>query len=124
MDSLNGLVLARGEVACEDNPIVPAEQTHSACISSEPDEFNIVDLYAVGHAQKKKDTVPFIHLISLEGPKGEVVRIRGLFDDGALVNVMCSSVFNKIKKRLSSGVNSKRQLRMANGSLGPSEAHW
>ena len=78
MDSLNGhLVLARGEVAREDNPIVPAEQTHSACISSEPDEFDIVDLYAVGHTQKKKDTVPFIHLISLEGPKGKVVRIRG-----------------------------------------------
>ena len=53
-----------------------------------------------------------------------MVRIRGLFDDGALVNVMCSSVFNKIKKRLSSGVNSKRQLRMANGSIVPSEAHW
>ena len=125
MDSLNGhLVLVRGEVARKDNPIVPAEQTHSACISSEPDEFDIVDLYAVGHVQKKKDTVPFIHLISLEGPKGEVVHIRELFDDGVLVNVLCSSVFDNIKKHLGSGVNSKWQLRMANGSIVPSKDHW
>ena len=78
----------------------------------------------MGHVQKKKDTVPFIHVINLEGPKGEVVCIQGLFDDGALVNVMCASVFDKIKKRLGSGVNSKRQLRMANGSIVPSEARW
>ena len=36
---------------------------------------------------------------------------------------MCSSVFYKIKKCLGSGVNSKQQLRMVNGSIVPSEAH-
>ena len=93
------------------------------CIACEPTEFEIVDLYSVGYEQKKKATLPFIHMLSLEGPKGEVVRIRGLFDDGALVNAMCSSVFEKVKKRLGRGIPSKRQLRMANGSVIPSEAH-
>ena len=46
-------------------------------------------------------------MINLEGPKGKVVCIWGLFDDGALVNIMCSSVFDKIKKCLGLGVNSK-----------------
>ena len=123
MDSLKGhLVLIQGEVAHKDNPIIPTEQTHLACISSKPDEFNIIDLYAVGHAQKEKDTLPFIHMIHLKGLKGKAAYIQGLFDDGTLVNVMCSSIFDKIK--LSLGVNSKQQLRMENGSIVPSEAHW
>jgi len=63
-------------------------------------------------------------MLSLEGPKGEAVRIRGLFDDGALVNVMCSTIFDKVKKRIGPGVTSKRQLRMANGSVIPSKTHW
>jgi hypothetical protein len=103
-------VLVRGEVAREDNPFIPAEQSPSTCISCKPTEFKIVDLYSVGYEQKKKTTLPFIHMLSLEGPKGKVVRIRGLFDDGALVNAMCSTVFDKVKRRLGPGVTSKRQL--------------
>ena len=37
---------------------------------------------------------------------------------------MCSTVFEKVKKRLGPGIPSKQQLRMANGSVIPSEAHW
>ena len=97
MDSLKEQwVLGRGEVVCEDNPFIPAEQSPSICIAREPTEFEIVDLYSVGYEQKKKATLPFIHMLSLEGPKGEVVRIRGLFNNGALVNAMCSSVFEKV----------------------------
>ena len=114
----------RGEVAREDDISIPAEQSASICISPEPVEFETVDLYAVGHERKVKETLPFIHIIKFEGPQGEVVRIRGLFDGGALVNVMCSTVFDKVKKRLRSGVTSKLKLRMANGSIIPSEVHW
>ena len=118
------LVLVRGKVAREDDLSIPPEQSLSTCISHEPAKFEIIDLYSVGHEQKKKDTLPFIHLLSLEGPKGEAVRIRGLFDDGALVNVMCSTIFDKVKRRLGLGVTSKRQLQMANGTVIPSKAHW
>ena len=95
------------EVPCEDNSFIPTEQSQSTCISREPVEFEIVDLYSVGHELKEKDTLPFIHMLTLEGPKGEAVRIRGLFDDGTLVNIMCSTIFDKVKQRLGSGVTSK-----------------
>jgi hypothetical protein len=68
-------VLVRGEVARKDTSFVPAEQSPSTCISHEPTEFEIVDLYAVGYEQGKKTTLPFIHMLGLEGPRGEVVLI-------------------------------------------------
>ena len=63
-------------------------------------------------------------MLSLKGPKGEAVRTRGLFDDGALLNVMFSTIFDKVKKRLGPGTTSKQQLRMANGSIIPSKMYW
>jgi len=78
----------------------------------------------VGCEPKDAVTVPFIHTIKLEGPRGEVVRVRGLFDEGALVNAMCSTVFEKVKKWLGHGIVSNRRLRMANGSVMASDACW
>ena len=125
MDSLKEqLVLMWKVVAHEDNPFIPAEQSQSACISHELTEYEIVDLYSVGHEQRKKDTIPFIHMLSLEGPKGEAACIWGLSDDGALVNVICSTIFDKVKKCLGPGATSKRQLQMANGSIIPSKMYW
>jgi len=78
----------------------------------------------VGLESKNTDTIPFIHNINLEGPKGEIVRVRGLFDDGALVNAMCLTVFDKVKERLGLGIPSTRRLRMANGLVITSNAYW
>ena len=108
MDSLKEqLVLMRRVVARKDGPFIPAEQSQSACMSHEFTEYEIVDLYSVGHEQRKKDTLPFIHMLSLKGPKGEAIHIQGLFDDGALVNVMCSTIFDKVKKHFGLGTTSK-----------------
>ena len=69
----------------------------------------------VGHKAKDSDIMPFIHTIKIEGPQGEVVRVQGLFDEGGLINTMCLTIFEKVKKWLGPGTVSKLKLRMANG---------
>ena len=64
---------------------------------------NIIDLYSVGHESvtwnmcNQGAEVPFKQGIQLYGPKGEIVRVEGLFDGGAMVAAMCTSVFEKVK---------------------------
>ncbi|KIK32875.1 hypothetical protein CY34DRAFT_64408, partial [Suillus luteus UH-Slu-Lm8-n1] len=90
----------------------------------------ISDLYSIGHQHVTKaqlengEAVPFIHRIELDGPKGEVVRIRALFDDGAMVSAMCASIFQKVKHRLHNLTQSNKHLRMADGSIVKSIAKW
>jgi hypothetical protein len=118
-------VLAQDRVAREDEQNIPTDSVQ--CISNEHIEYETVDLYAVGHKSNSKDereTIPFLHELRMEGPKGEVVRVRGLFDDGALVSVMCSTVFNKVKNRLGPWKPSTKHLRMANGVVITSQATW
>lgn len=71
-----------------------------------------------------EESDPFIHGVALRGPKGEVVRFRGVFDDGASISAIDSEVFAMIKHRLSKPKESDRILRMANGVLVPSEGKW
>ncbi|KAG2337901.1 hypothetical protein BDR05DRAFT_831032, partial [Suillus weaverae] len=68
--------------------------------------------------------VPFIHQITLEGLKGEAVRVRALFDDGAMVAAMCTSIFNKVKHRLANWGPSERKLRMVNGNIVNANVKW
>ena len=81
-----------------------------------------VNLYSTSVEQP--NTAPFMHNICLLGPKGERIRVRALFDDGAMVSAMCSTVFNMIKHRLHNISNSTQRLRMANGVTLQSEATW
>lgn len=91
---------------------------------------NLIDLYSVGHAlvlqkwEEGKDEVPFKQMLQLKGPQGETVHISALFDGGAMVGAMCSSIFHMVKHRLSGWGPSRRQLRMANGLIVPSQAGW
>lgn len=86
-------------------------------------EINIVsNLYSVGHevvtcTTRLSEEVPFLHSVTLLGPSGEHVRVRALFDGGAMVGAMFSSVFEKVKHRLGTWRASMRRLRMANGSV-------
>ncbi|KIK43908.1 hypothetical protein CY34DRAFT_54109, partial [Suillus luteus UH-Slu-Lm8-n1] len=67
---------------------------------------------------------PFTHSVSLEGPRGEIVRIQGLFDDGAMISAMCTSIYDKVKHRLGNWSQSTRKLRMANGNIIKSLVKW
>jgi hypothetical protein len=62
---------------CPEFPATPIV----TCVQASCDTIDIVDLYSVGHVEttkeqlEMKEAVPFIHQITLEGPKGEAVRV-------------------------------------------------
>ncbi|THH15436.1 hypothetical protein EW146_g5032 [Bondarzewia mesenterica] len=89
------------------------------------EQYDIIDLYTVADPNSpNKQCTLFVHEISLDGPNGEVVRMHSLFDDGAMVGAMCSTIFAKIKHCLSGWGHSTKRLRMANGTVIKSEARW
>ncbi|KAF8144990.1 hypothetical protein K438DRAFT_1630809, partial [Mycena galopus ATCC 62051] len=91
-----------------------------------PSQSHIVDLYAVGikECEPRHASMPFICGIEVEGPRGELERIRALEDDGALVNAMCTTLYGVIKHRIGSLRRSGKTLHMANGALVPSTGYW
>jgi len=84
----------------------------------------IFDLYCVGYGEGSVKSVPFVHTVCLMGPKGEVVWIRSVFDDGAMLNVIDAGVFETVKGRLTGLTKSLKILRMADGRLVPSLGVW
>ncbi|KAJ6535498.1 hypothetical protein B0H19DRAFT_852690, partial [Mycena capillaripes] len=67
---------------------------------------------------------PFICGIEVEGPRGELVKIRALEDDGAMVNAMCTELYTAVRHRIGELQHSGKTLRMANGDLVPSRGFW
>ena len=97
--------------------------THVMLASSES---NIVNLFALGASslEEKRITVPFVHQIQLKGPQGEIVRIRAHVDDGAMREVMSTTMFQKVRHRLGVTLPSTQLLRIANRVIVRSEARW
>ncbi|KAJ7071901.1 hypothetical protein B0H15DRAFT_793145, partial [Mycena belliarum] len=87
-------------------------------------ESQVIDLYAVGIEESKRASVPFICGIQIEGPRGERVRVRALEDGGALVNAMCTALYEAVRHRIGELERSQKILRMANGALVPSIGSW
>ena len=88
---------------------------------------DIAEIYTVGTESGKsllEESDPFVHKVALQGPKGEAVRIRGVFDDGATMHAIDLRVFETLKHRLSRPKDSDHILRMADGSLVPSSGKW
>ncbi|KAJ7750825.1 hypothetical protein B0H16DRAFT_1318324, partial [Mycena metata] len=69
-------------------------------------------------------SVPFMHWVTLSGARGERVRVFGLFDTGAGLGVLDSEVFKRVKERLGATSAGTKRLRVANGTLVWSLAHW
>jgi hypothetical protein len=94
-----------------------------------PSEFNIVDLFSIGASKGKEEkglrvTEPFVYQVRFHGPQGEVVRAWANIDDGAMKEVMSSSMFRRVKHRLGPALPSSQLLRVANGVVVGSEAKW
>lgn len=87
-------------------------------------ECKVLDIYGIGSDNRLRKSTPFVHGVELQGPKGEVVRIRSVFDNGAMVNAIDSDVFAQVKGRLSAPRPSDLWLRMADGRIVPSEGVW
>ena len=88
---------------------------------------HFADIYTVGSESKEKeleDSQPFVHGVKLHGTKGEIVRLKGVFDNGAMINAMDSRVFKKIERRLSEVTPSDRLLWMVDGTIVPSVGRW
>ncbi|KIJ91496.1 hypothetical protein K443DRAFT_654402 [Laccaria amethystina LaAM-08-1] len=120
---IGAYVLVRERVGHEDLLPEPADFSDQLTVSDvceEDVELKVVDLYAVraeSDETQKKGTKPFIHQVKLHGPKGEVVRVWGLFDNGAMVDAMSTETYNRVRHRLSPLGRSNRRLRMANGNI-------
>ena len=125
-------VPARVEATCEDQSISPIETpscTVPNALSPLHEQYDVIDLYSTGDANNKalvdqNPCQPFLQHISLAGPHGEIVRVKALFDEGAMVSAMCATLFQQVKHRLGDWGPSTRRLRMANGTVLPSEAVW
>jgi hypothetical protein len=68
--------------------------------------------------------VPFQHNIKLNGPKGEVVRLKSTFDDGAQVSAVDLKMFQNVKHCLDPFQKSNCILHMADRRLVPSMGVW
>lgn len=93
-------------------------------VTSEIANFQGVDQYTVGESYPDVVTRPFMHSIVLKGEKGIPLKIKGLFDDSAMVNSICNTVYPNLQKTLGSLIPSLKILRMANGSHVPSNGCW
>jgi hypothetical protein len=83
-----------GEGALPDSVVVIPDTTNP--MYSVERNSNISDLYSVGGQYDKEEkgtSVPFVHGVELSGPRGEVVRFRSVFDDGALANAIDEKMY-------------------------------
>lgn len=117
---------SRGEGALP-NDIAVIPDTIGPVYSVERNDI-VFNLYSVGGQRRTKvegeTSLPFVHGVELSGPKGEVVRFRSVFDDGALANAIDERMYLTSKNRLSSLTPSSRILKMADGRLVPSLGVW
>ena len=77
-------------------------------------ELNIVDLFGISASEELEGTrimKPFIHQVRFHKPQGEIIRVWANIDNGAMKEVMSSSMFRKVKHRLGAStpsMNSKQ----------------
>jgi len=86
---------------------------------------NCVDLCVIGGIPSEEEpTNPFVHPVELRGEAGGMVKIEGLFDDGAMVNSISEKIFALVKDALGELAASEKALRMADGTIVPSRGRW
>lgn len=88
------------------------------------EQCDIVSVYSADEEWSRNQCAPFLQNIAFAGPKGETVRTTALFNEGAMISAMCTSLFNRIKHRLGNWTKSSKRLRMANSVIVPSHAVW
>ena len=117
----NGLYTLSRREGVLPKSIVVIPDTNSLYIGEND---NVFDLYEVGGLREGEASLPFVYRVELSGPKGEIVRFRSVFDDGALVNAIDETVYLTLKGRLTALTPSKKILRMADGRRVPSIGLW
>jgi hypothetical protein len=111
---------------CETMPISNDAEPH---VHMPAETIEPISLYSVDHdkltrTMHDEKEMPFKHSIQIHGPENDIIQIQALFDGGAMVAAMCTSIFNAIRHRLGKWNSSTKRLKMANGTVIPSEAVW
>lgn len=71
------------------------------------------------------ESQPFIYHVTIRNLKtGTATRVKGLIDDGAMVNVVDADLWQQLVKWLGNVHTSMRNLRMANGNIVASQGRW
>lgn len=107
-----------------DDPAESTSSTNYVIRHLDIKKHDIVNLYSADEERPRTTCLPFLQNISFTGPQGEIVRVKALFDEGAMISAMSTSIFQKIKHRLGNWGPSSKRLRMANGVIVPSLAVW
>jgi hypothetical protein len=103
-----------------DNAV--AETPH---VTSNFSNNNCVNLCVIGGIPSEKEpTNPFVHPVELRGKAGGMVKIEGLFNDGAMVNSICEKIFTLMKDALGELAALEKALRMVDGTIVPSRGRW
>ena len=68
-----------------DTDILLCVQPH---VTFEAPNESVVDLYIADLTEKIEKTIPFTHMVGLKGEKGIIMNIKGLFDNGTMVNLL------------------------------------
>lgn len=87
-------------------------------------EYEIFNLYKVGVEDEEERSIPFVQLVGFSGREGGVLRLRSVFDDGAMANGIDVKAFGRVQHLLSELTPSWRRLRMADGRVVPSMGVW
>ena len=74
--------------------------------------------------EKIEKTIPLTHMVGLGGEKGIITNIKGLFNNSAMVNSLCKSVYTSMQGSLGNLLPSSHTLCMVNGSRIPSAERW
>jgi hypothetical protein len=83
---------------------------------------NVFDLYEVGSLRVGEASIPFVHRVELAGPKGEIVRFRSVFDDGALVNAIDEALYFTLIRKNTLSLRQSRDSLMFPGCLDHSQS--
>ena len=85
---------------------------------------DIIDLYTAGEDGKATTTWPFVHQVGLQGTKGGYIYLKGLFDNGAMVNAICTPIFRRLSHILGCLQLSMKTLCMADSSYVALHRQW
>ena len=102
------------------NDTLPESPVHTI---NEPPESDLVILYSVT-PNSEADEQPFTHEATLMDEFGHLITVKGLFDDGAMIGAMSTTLFRRIRNKLQGWHASTKYLRMANGVTEPATSSW
>lgn len=93
-------------------------------VASQVSNHQCVTQYMIEGSDLDVKAQPFMHQVILKGEEGVPINVKELFDDGAMVNSICNTVYPKLQETIGPLIPSPKILQMADGSHVPSDGRW